>query len=189
MKCQYLKYGFFILLLQACMVGPTYKRSDKSKASGNWTTQAEFINTADTITNLKWFELFKDTVLKELIDTAIKHNYNLANAALRIEQSRANFSNSKADLLPGFSYLARAQNREPQSNSFSALGIASWEIDVWGKLRRAKRAAYADLLATQEGMKTVLTALISDVATYYFLMRDYDYRLAVSQQILDSRKV
>ena len=171
------------------MVGPNYKRSDKSKAPGNWTAQAEFINTADTITNLKWFELFKDSVLKELIDTAIKHNYNLANAALRIEQSRANFSNSKADLLPGFSYFGRARNREPQTNSFSVVGIASWEIDVWGKLRRAKRAAYSELLASNEGMKTVLTTLISDVATYYFLMRDYDYRLAVSQQILESRQV
>ncbi len=125
-----------------------------------------------------------------MIDTAIKHNYNLANAALRIEQSQANFSNSKADFLPNAGYFARSRNREPQSNSFSAIGIASWEIDVWGKLRRANRAAYAELLASNEGKKTVLTTflLIADVATYYFLMRDYDYRLKVSQQIVQSRQ-
>jgi outer membrane protein, multidrug efflux system len=189
MKRRHLYCLILLAGLNACRVGPDYKRSDKSKAPGAWTTQAEFINTADTITNLKWFDLFKDTVLKALMDTAIKRNYNLANAALRIEQSRANYSNSKADLLPDFSYFARARNRDPQANSFSALGIATWEIDVWGKLRRAKRAAYSELLASQEGMKTVLTTLISDVATYYFLLRDYDYRLKVSEQIVQSRQV
>lgn len=188
MKLKYLTYLLWFFVFYACKVGPDYKRSDKSKAPGNWTTQAEFINTADTITNLKWFALFKDTVLKALIDTAIRNNYNLANAALRIEQARAAYSNSKADLLPGFSYFARARNRDPQANSFSALGIANWEIDVWGKLRRAKRAAYSEMLASEEGMKTVLTTLISDVATYYFLLRDYDYRLKVSEKIVQSRE-
>ena len=188
MKRRYLYCLILLAGLNACKVGPDYKRSDKSKAPGAWTTQAEFINTADTITNLRWFDLFKDDVLKALIDTAIKHNFNLANAALRIEQSRANYSNSKADLLPGFSYFGRARNREPQSNSFSALGIATWEIDVWGKLRRSKRAAYSELLASEEGMKTILTTLISDVASYYFLLRDYDYRLKVSEQIVQSRQ-
>ncbi|HQQ95150.1 MAG TPA: efflux transporter outer membrane subunit [Bacteroidia bacterium] len=188
MKRNWIKYALLVLLLNACMVGPDYKRPAKSKAPAGWNTTADFINTADTITNLRWFNLFQDTVLKALIDTAIHHNYNLANATLRIEQSRANFSNSKADLLPQFSYYARARNRDPQLNQFNTLGIASWEIDIWGKLRRAKKAAFAQMLASQEGMKTILTTLISDVASYYFLMRDYDYRLAVSQRIVKSRQ-
>ena len=67
------------------------------------------------------------------------------------------------------------------------MATASWEIDFWGKLRHAKRASYAELLASQEGLKTVTTTLISDVASYYFQLRDLDNRLAIAQRTVSSR--
>ena len=72
---------------------------------------------------------------------------------------------------------------------FDLLGTASWEIDFWGKLRHAKRAAYAEMLASEEGLKTVKTTLVSDVASLYFLMRDLDNRIEVSKQTVDSRTI
>ncbi len=176
-----------LVSLNSCMLGPKYSRPSSMKPADKWMTESKYISTADTITNLKWFNIFKDSVLNGLINQAIKGNYDLKNAALRIEQSTAFYKNSTADLLPGFSYLARAQNNNPMANEFSAMGIASWEIDFWGKLRRSRKSSYAQLLASDEGLKTILTTLISDVAGYYFLMRDLDNRLIIAQRMVESR--
>lgn len=170
------------------MLGPKYSRPNSLKQPEKWMMEAEFFTTADTITNLKWFNIFKDSVLNNLIQLAIKNNYNLNSASLRIEQSRAAFGNANSNLFPNFNYLANAKNNNPHLNEFSAIGIASWEIDFWGKLRRSKKAAYSQLLASEEGLKTVLTTLISDVASYYFLMRDLDNRLVIARRMIESRK-
>ncbi len=177
-----------LAILSSCMVGKEYARPEMQKPQA-WTAQNKYINTPDSISHLKWFEIFNDAVLNNLIDTALKYNQDLASAALRIEQSRAAYGIAKADLLPTFGYSGAAEfnGGNSTSNSFNVMATASWEIDFWGKLRHAKRAAYSQILASEEGMKTVTTTLISDVAAYYFTMRDFDNRLAIVQRTVESR--
>lgn len=175
-----------LAILSSCMVGKKYTRPAIETPTA-WNEQNKYINTPDSVTNLKWFQIFNDPVLNNLIDTALRYNYDLANAALRIEQARASYGIAKADLLPSFGYNAGASLNTHTSESFNIVATASWEIDFWGKLRHAKRAAYAQILASEEGLKTVTTTLISDVATYYFLMRDLDNRLAIAQRTVISR--
>ena len=173
--------------LTSCLVGPKYTRPDMN-APQSWIEQSSFVTRADTITNLKWFSLFQDTVLNHLIDSALKNNYNLANAVARIEQSRASYGLAKAEMWPSLGYSVGAQLNTPNANAFNSLGTASWEIDFWGKLRHAKRAAFAQMLASEEGMKTIYTTLISDVASYYFQLRDLDNRMEIVERIIESRK-
>lgn len=172
--------------LTSCMVGPKYTRPD-IKTPKAWLEQSKFVDQADTIANLKWFKLFDDPVLNRLIEEALKNNYNLANAVARIEQSQAQYGIAKSELLPSFGYSASGELNHPNADAFSIVGSASWEIDFWGKLRHSKNASYAQLLASEEGMKAITTALISDVASLYFQLRDLDNRLAIAQRTFSSR--
>ena len=163
-----------VLLLSSCLVGKKYTRPVVETPGKfiNQDTIPALSNTAltrDTIINLQWFELFKDTVLNKLITLALDTNTNLRIAALRVQQSRSVFKNSRANLLPSFGYTASGELNDPKDDYFDLLGTASWEIDFWGKLRHAKRAAYAEMLASQEGLKVIKTTLVSDVANLYFL--------------------
>lgn len=175
-----------LAVLSSCMVGKKYTRPEVA-APQSWIGQNNYINTPDSINNLKWFNIFNDEVLNSLIDTALKYNHNLVNAAFRIEQARAAYGIAKADLLPSVGYSAGAELNSASPNNFNVVATASWEIDFWGKLRHAKKAAYAEILASEEGYKTVTTTLISDVATYYFQMRDLDNRLKIALRTVDSR--
>ena len=175
-----------LAVLSSCMVGKKYTRPEVT-APQTWIGQNNYINTPDSINNLKWFNIFNDEVLNNLIDTALKYNHNLASAALRIEQARAAYGIAKADLLPSVGYSAGAELNSASPNNFNVVATASWEIDFWGKLRHAKKAAYAEILASEEGYKTITTTLISDVATYYFQMRDLDNRLKIALRTVDSR--
>ena len=175
-----------LAILSSCMVGQKYTRPEVA-APQTWIGQNNYINTPDSINNLKWFNIFNDEVLNSLIDTALKYNHNLASAALRIEQARAAYGIAKADLLPSVGYSAGAELNSASPNNFNVVATASWEIDFWGKLRHAKKAAYAEILASEEGYKAITTTLISDVATYYFQMRDLDNRLKIALRTVDSR--
>jgi multidrug efflux system outer membrane protein len=157
------------------------------KSPENWRTQSKYVNPKDTITNLKWFELFKDTVLNNLISHALKANLNLSNAVIRLEQARLVYGMAKADGLPSIGYNASGKLNDPTVNAFSITGTASWEIDFWGKLRHAKRAAYTQYLASEEGKKVITSLLVSDVASQYFQMRDLDNRLAIAKRTFESR--
>ncbi len=190
-------YLAFILLLTSCLVGKRYTRPELA-APGSYMaadtavavadTTSPYVN-ADSTINLQWFQLFGDTVLNDLIALALDTNTNLKIAAMRVNQSRSVFQNSKADILPSFGYAARGEMNEPADDYFDLLGTASWEIDFWGKLRHAKRASYAEMIASEEGLKTVKTTLVSDVANLYFIMRDLDNRIEVARQTVDSRTI
>ena len=175
-----------LAILSSCMVGKKYTRPEMPEPA-NWEAQNKYINTPDSISQLKWFQIFNDTVLNNLIETALMYNYDLASAAARIEQARAAYGIAKADLMPSVGYNAGASLNSHTANDFNVVATASWEIDFFGKLRHAKKAAYAEILASEEGLKTVTTTLISDVSTYYFLMRDLDNRLAIAQRSVESR--
>lgn len=181
--------GYIIILaalLSSCMAGPKYARPEVDSLKV-YMNPNQFITSTDTIINLKWFQLFKDTTLNNLISEALKNNKDLKIAALRIEQSRSAYGISKANMLPSFGYSASATLNAFDNEAFNVFGTATWEIDFWGKLRRSKRASYANMLASEEGLKTVTTTLISDVASLYFRLRDLDNRLSIAQKTLESR--
>jgi outer membrane protein, multidrug efflux system len=185
-----------VLLLTSCLVGRRYTRPElkvpEKYVSGDTlvvtgdTTSA--LAAKDTTMNLQWFELFSDTVLNHIITIALDSNTNLNNAILRVEQSRSLYKNSKAKQWPSVGYKAAADINDPQTDNFELLGTASWELDFWGKIRHAKRAAYAEMIASQEGLKTIKTTIVSDVASLYFLIRDLDSRIEITQQTIGSRK-
>jgi multidrug efflux system outer membrane protein len=141
----------------------------------------------DTTINLAWFELFGDSVLNSLISQALDSNTNLRIAALRIQQSRAVYKNAGSYLWPSIGYSASGNIADPATDNFQLLGTASWELDFWGKIRHSKRAAYAEMIASQEGLRSIKTTLVSDVASLYFLLRDLDNRVEVAKQTVVSR--
>jgi outer membrane protein, multidrug efflux system len=156
-----------------------------------------------SIANLKWFELFKDEKLQELIREALAHNYDLRLAVARVDAARANYGITRSDQFPTIGASADVINqRQSRSSavdipapikrdrSFGSvlLNLLTYEIDIWGRLRKATAAAKADLLATEEARLAVVTTLVSDVATAYFNLRELDYELDISRRTLASRE-
>ncbi len=182
-----------LLGLTGCMVGPNFQ-----KPVVKTPTYYLYDSTAtDTVLNVEWWSLFRDSTLEALIDTALLRNRDVLIAASRVQEARAVVGYTKADIYPSFSYSgdgSRMRTALPGSdapatfNSFSALGNVNWEIDFWGKYRRATEGARADLLAKEYGRRAVMISLIADVATNYFLLLDYRARLSVSRQTLVTRR-
>lgn len=156
-----------------------------------------------TIANLKWFELFKDEKLHDLINEALAHNYDLREAVARIDAARANLGIVRSDQFPTIAASADVVNqRQSRSSAFDLpepikrdrsfgsvlLNLLTYEIDIWGRLRKATAAARADLLATEEARRAVITSLVSDVATAYFNLRELDFELEISRRTLASRQ-
>lgn len=185
------------LLMTGCLVGPKYSRPDV-KPDNAFTNTNFLVTEQDSVLNLSWFKLFGDEVLIALIDSALKNNLNLKIAIARIEEERALYGFSKADLFPQIGYTAKAARVNtsdeigfgeiPATNTYEAVGNLSWEIDIWGKIRHANRAAFNQLMASVEAKKAVQSTLISDVASLYFQLRDFDNRLLIAQNTVTSRK-
>jgi multidrug efflux system outer membrane protein len=160
---------------------------------------------AASLADLKWFEVFQDPQLQQLIRTALEHNYDLRDAVARVEEARANLGITRSNQFPQFGASGAVEiNRlsrdgatpvpaallPSQNRNFgeAALQLLSFEVDIWGRLRRATEAARANLLGADENRKAVVTTLVSDVATAYFTLRELDYTLAISQRTLESRQ-
>ncbi len=193
MKRIFLKV-FVLLVLGGCAVGPKYSRPDLKEPSSYLQTDRK----ADSITNLKWWEVFQDSVLQNLIRTAIRENKDLLTAVARVNESKAILGYNKANLLPFFDYNLRARATDFSNsakdagiafnqNSYAALGMVSWEIDLFGKLRHANRSAYARLLASEEDQKSVYISLVAQVAQSYFQLRGLDERYELAKRTYLSR--
>ena len=156
-----------------------------------------------TLADLKWFEVFKDEKLQELIREALIYNYDLREAIARVDAARANLGITRSDQFPTIGASADVVHErrsrdgsltipEPlkQNRTFGSvlLNLLTFEIDVWGRLRKATEAARAELLASEEARKAVLTTLVSDVASSYFNLRELDYELDVARNTLTSRE-
>lgn len=184
-----------LVFLAACKVGPKYKSPEV--ASPDLFRFDSVSTAADTVINLQWWELFGDPDLKTLIDTALKYNQDVMIAASRIEEARAVYGFNKADLWPSIGYDGTAGRSKANIpglgltdpfNNFQGMATLAWELDFWGKFRRANEAARAELLASEYGLRTIQISLISDIATLYFILLDYDARLNISRQTLQTRK-
>ncbi len=145
-----------------------------------------------TIASKPWRELFTETYLQQLISEGLDNNPDLLIAVQRVYEAEAYFSQSKAAMLPGINgkgtatYIHNPESIYPDGprevNSYQ-LGLeASWEIDLWGKLRSSKRAAYANLLSSDAGQKAVQTRLIANIAATYYSLVGLDAKLAITRQ-------
>jgi len=142
--------------------------------------------------------VFQDPELQQLIRTAIQNNYDVRIAATRILEAQAQLGITRADQLPTIDAGAAAVNervanqkpinQEYETNANSVGASMVWELDFWGKYRRATEAARANLLATEWAQRAVINTLVSNVAAAYFQLRAYDLQLEISQRTLGSRQ-
>jgi len=191
--------SLIMLLASGCAVGPNYKRPsvDVPGAYRGAVPQAAQQPTAESLGDQKWWELFQDQQLQDLIHTALQQNYDVRIAATRILQAQAQVGITRADQLPTISGGVEAVNqRSARSKFFPAFETSSnqvdlslaWELDFWGKYRRATESARANLLATQWARQAVISTLVSDVAAAYFQLRELDLELEISRRTLASRR-
>ncbi|MFN7405545.1 MAG: efflux transporter outer membrane subunit [Cyclobacteriaceae bacterium] len=184
-----------LMMVASCMVGPKYSRPTTLQPE----KYVQAPTSSDSITNLKWWDVYQDTTLQRLIRGAIEANYDLKIAIARVDEAKAILGFNQANLFPFLDYRAQGRASEFRSsasqagvgfpgNSVSLLGNVSWEIDIWGRLRHANRAAYAELVSTDETRKSVYISLVAQVAELYFQLRGLDERLAITQRTYETRK-
>jgi outer membrane protein, multidrug efflux system len=187
--------------LTGCTVGPAYRKPAVTPPTDfRGSTSAPDL---PSVADLKWFEVFKDERLQEMIRTALVQNHDLRDAVVRVEAARANLGITRADQFPTIEAGADvATVRTSTSGTFPipesvdrtrtfgtvTLNLLSFEVDVWGRLRRATDAARADLLASEEVRKAVTTTLVSDVASAYFNLLELDMELAIAKRTLAVRQ-
>jgi multidrug efflux system outer membrane protein len=192
-------------LLPACTLGPKYSRpAVKAPAvfrGGDDATATDPTSLGD----LKWFEVFKDEQLQALIRKALVQNYDLQDAVARVLEARANLGITRSNQFPQIGGSASMNSSEaseqgafiltnnaiiPRTRNYGSLllNLASFEVDIWGRLRRATEGARANLLASDENRKAVITTLVGDVAADYFDLIELDMELEIDRRTLASRQ-
>jgi len=202
------RQSYLLLLataLTGCAVGPNYLRPSIAVPANFRAPEPLGAPEAASLADLKWFEVFKDDKLQELIRTALVQNYDLRAAVARVEVARASLGITRSNQFPNFAAAGSVEiNRlsrdgatpipaallPSQNRNFGSatLGLLSFEVDIWGRLRRATEAARANLLSAEENRKAVITTLVSDVATAYLTLRQLDYELEISRRTLQTRE-
>ena len=182
------------LLLAGCTVGPDYKRPTLEMPQVWRFEDAAAKDTANTA----WWGQFDDPVLNELIQIALQENKDVRIAAARVEQFLGQYGTTRAAFFPQVYAGASASRQQasqvtgpvPLENTSNANRIynnyeiylnASWEIDFWGKIRRASEAARADLLGSEEARRAVVLTLVTSVAGSYVNLRDLDKQLEIAK--------
>jgi multidrug efflux system outer membrane protein len=179
------------------MVGPNYKRPALD-APGVYRDSPPSIASSESLGDEKWWDVFQDPVLQQLIRTALQRNYDVRIAASRILQAQAQLAITRANQFPLVSAGAQAfSERNPKiSSSFPSYDANAgevdlsvvWNLDFWGKYRRETETARAGLLASQWGRRAVLTSVVSSVASAYFTLRELDLALDLSKKTLAARQ-
>lgn len=183
------------ILMAACTVGPNYHRpvvqtpSAYRDLSENPQAQAQAASFAD----LPWWQVFQDPQLQELIRTALKENYDLQLATERITAARAQVAITRSSQFPQVQGNAEFGGGKDAATraKFNILGLtadAAFQVDLFGRLRRATEAARAQLLATQDARNTVVLTLVSDVASDYFQLLDLDLQLRITQDTIKTQE-
>lgn len=167
-----------------------------AKAQAQARAQPDF-QLSMTAANVSWFDLFQDTVLKQLVITAIDNNRDVRVAAATVQEYQADLQQATASLLPAFTITGQSGRLKesfgssftiPPQNYIEALGNVSWELDFWGRLRNARAEARGNLLAQEASRRNVLLTLVSDVVAAYLQLRESDLDLEIAQQTLASRQ-
>ena len=177
------------LMLSACALGPDYVRPDIATPGGFRMARAE----GESIANLPWWQLLRDDELQELVRISLQENKDLHQALASIEEFQARLAIARMDFAPQVSGTANAPAfgrmnaaGSPTPSSYYVQGDLSWEIDIWGRVRRANEAARADLIAREENRRAVVLTLVSGVAQAYFDLRQLDMQLDIVRYTLQS---
>jgi multidrug efflux system outer membrane protein len=195
-RCWFL--AIISLLLAGCAVGPNYKRPPVTAPDVyRGIPPAAAPQTAASVGDEKWWTVFEDSQLQSLIREALTNNYDIRIAAMRVLAAQAQLGITRADQFPTIVGGASATNErfpktkvtpEFETSPIQVSLSLAWELDFWGKFRRATEAARADLLATEWGEKAVIATVVSDVAAAYFQLLELDSELEISRRALDSRR-
>jgi len=178
--------------LAGCAIGPDYKRpaiAEPPMFRGQ--PAAEAVSFADA----PWWEVFQDPILKGLIQEALRNNYDVAIAAARVQEARANLGVTRSDYFPSLDYNIGAGRSKvgpgvlgapggfvpKATNFYSASTTMSWELDIWGRIRRLNESARAALLATEDARRAVWLTLVSDLSQAYFELLALDVRLQIAR--------
>ncbi len=187
------------LVLAGCTVGPRYQRPviDAPQAYRGQAEEAAQ-PTPESLGDARWWTVFQDPQLQELIRVALQQNFDVRIAATRILQAQVQVGITRADQFPsvnaGADYtaqrLAKTSSILPafETNTGELDLSVLWNLDFWGKYRKATEAARASLLASEWGRRAVLDSVISNVATAYFQLRAMDLQLEISKDTLESRR-
>ena len=189
----------FAAVSSSCTVGPNYNKPLVVEPTVYRGAAAELSAKPDVASfgDQKWWDVFQDEALQTLIRAALEQNYDVRIAATRILEARALLGIAQADQLPEVTASASvfsqrspaAAGRPAVDTSPVQLGLsASWELDFWGRFRRATESARANLLSDEWAQRQVISSLVSDVASAYFQLREQDLELEISRQTLASRR-
>jgi multidrug efflux system outer membrane protein len=186
---------WFTLFFAGCAVGPNYKRPPVNAPEA---FRGETEASTNSFANLPWWQVFHDDNLQSLIRIALTNNYDLRIAVTRVEQAHAMAAEARSEFFPQLNYAGaagRGQNVSGNSTPsptgtsgtiFAADANASWEIDLWGRIRRLNESARAQFLASQEARHDVMISLIAQVAQDYFQLLALDRQLEIARQSTNS---
>jgi multidrug efflux system outer membrane protein len=173
--------------LAGCSVGPNYKRPALPAPENFYRSPGPASDAS--LADIKWWDVFSDPVLRALVQEALRNGYDVRQAAARVEEARARYGIAGSLYYPEVDYSAGASRVHTSTfstpgnvtgNQITANAQVSWEIDVWGRIRRLNEAARAQYLATEEGRRAVELSLVADVAAAYFDLRELDAELEIS---------
>lgn len=186
--------------LAACTLGPNYSRPAIETPDHFRGADVTLIADTHSLADTKWFDLFQDETLKQLLTTALKQNFDLRIAAERVLQAREQFRITRSDQFPTIdgsaSYTASRPSRigatralppgaDPDA-SYTEIGFSlGWELDIWGRLRRLTESARAQYLATEHAQRGVVTTLVGDLTETYLALRELDLELEIAQRTRD----
>ena len=196
----YLRLSAAIVIAAAagCTVGPDYKRPEVDTPKAYRVEE----NGAKDLVNTAWWKQFQDSKLDELIDEGLKNSKDLRVAAARVEEFAGRLTTTRSQFYPQIGYGAggsrdRISERlatpvppgvsNPQT-TYNAILNVTWEIDLFGRIRRLSEAAEAQLMATEEARRGVVLSLVSGVATGYIALRDFDKQLEIAKQTAKTRR-
>ena len=204
-------------LAGACAVGPSYHRPDLGvpeawrppsatadslrpfydslRSSGESTLPQPTVS-PDSVANLDWFDLLRDPELRKLVETALQQNRDVRVALASIDEFRAQYGVTRGALFPrvdlsgagGTEKIVIGSLGAAKFDVVTATATLQWEVDFWGRIRRATEAARADLLSREESRRAVILTLVSDVATAYLELRELDLDLEISKRTLASNE-
>lgn len=182
------------VVLASCSMGPDYQRPPTD--TGDRFRMAEGSPDAPSLANLPWWELLRDEQLQQLIRIALAENRDLRRAAATVEEFQARAFIARSDYLPGVTANGNAPSfgRKtifrfpgfPNPFNYYLQGNLSWELDIWGRIRRSNEAARADLLSKEENRRAVVLQLVSGVGEAYFNLLQFDAQLDIAKRTLQS---
>jgi multidrug efflux system outer membrane protein len=179
--------GLAVSLLAGCRVGPNYRRPAVQTPAAYRGADAQLQVQSASYADLPWWEVFHDPKLQELIHTAIKQNYDLQLATERINAARAQLAVTRSALFPqvqanGDFKGGKDPNTQTKFNFLTVVTDAAFQLDFFGRLRRATEASRAELLATEDARQTAMLTLVSDVAADYYTLLQLDLQLQITKQ-------